>query len=161
MLGPTGRVAPRNLIPLLLPHRLELGRRARDGSCARDLRRGGGARGGHAQGARDVPAVRRPGGGHRRGERAAHPVPAAVPQEQAQVLLHQVLPPPRHPRQLISKYSSTEAIGPGPHAWDFFLPARSSSLRPRPRLRQIPSSSSANVFFAFRPFGSCLVGACT
>jgi hypothetical protein len=131
MLGPTGRVAPRNLIPLLLPHRLELRRRARDGSCARDLRRGGGARGGHAQGARDVPAVRRPGGGHRRGERAAHPVPAAVPQEQAQVLLHQVLPPPRHPRQLISKQPDPRVR----HVWEFFLsflPARSSS----PRLRQ-------------------------
>jgi hypothetical protein len=147
MLGPTGRVAPRNLIPLLLPHRLELGRRARDGSCARDLRRGGGARGGHAQGARDVPAVRRPGGGHRRGERAAHPVPAAVPQEQAQVLLHQVLPPPRHPRQLISKQPDPRVR----HGSSSFPSFRLDLLRPD---CGNPSSSSANVFFVFGRFGT-------
>jgi hypothetical protein len=32
-------------------------------------------------------------------------VPAAVPQEQSQVLLHHVLPPPHHPRQLSTKDS--------------------------------------------------------
>uniref|UniRef100_A0A8R7PJF8 Uncharacterized protein n=1 Tax=Triticum urartu TaxID=4572 RepID=A0A8R7PJF8_TRIUA len=71
------------------------------GRCGEDDRRGeGGAGGGHGQGARRLPVLRRSRGGDGRGERAAHPVPPAVPQEQAQVLLHQVLPPPRHRLQL-------------------------------------------------------------
>jgi hypothetical protein len=68
--------------------------------------RGGGTCGVHAQGAGGVPGVRRAGGGHRRGEPAVHPVPAAVPQEQSHVLLHHVFLPPRHPRQLSTKDSS-------------------------------------------------------
>ncbi|KAM3389330.1 hypothetical protein ACQJBY_011444 [Aegilops geniculata] len=71
------------------------------GRSGEDDRRGeGGTSAGHVQGARRLPVLRRPRGGDRRGERAAHPLPPAVPQEQAQVLLHQVLPPTRHRLQL-------------------------------------------------------------
>jgi hypothetical protein len=75
------------------------------GAARDNVRHGGGTGGVHAQGAGGVPAVRRASGSHRCGERASHPVPAAVPQEQSQVLLHHVLPPPRHPRQLSTKDS--------------------------------------------------------
>ena len=51
-----------------------------DGHGAGALRRGEGAGGGHTQGARRVPTLRRSRGGHRRGERAANPQPAAVRQ---------------------------------------------------------------------------------
>uniref|UniRef100_A0A8R7PIR4 Uncharacterized protein n=1 Tax=Triticum urartu TaxID=4572 RepID=A0A8R7PIR4_TRIUA len=78
------------------------------GRSGEDDRRGeGGAGAGHVQGARRLPVLWRPRGGDRRGERAAHPVPPAVPQEQAQVLLHQVFPPPRHHLQLDQASSSS------------------------------------------------------
>lgn len=65
-----------------------------------DVRGGGGAGGGDEQGARGVPVLRRPRGGHRRGEQAPHPLPPALPQEQAQVLLHPLPATPRHSLQL-------------------------------------------------------------
>jgi hypothetical protein len=71
------------------------------------VRRGEGAGGGHAQGARGVPALRRGRGGRRRGERAPLPRPAAVPPEQAQVLLHPLPPPARHPLQLRAQERAT------------------------------------------------------
>ena len=77
------------------------------------VRHGEGAGGGHAQGVRRVPALRRGRGGHRRGERAADPWPAAVPQEQAQVLLHQVPPSPRHPLQLVVAADRSPGAGAG------------------------------------------------
>ena len=74
------------------------------------LRAGGGDDDGGAEGARGVPAVRRRGGGHGRGERAAGALlPAAVRQEQAQVLLRAMPPQPRralHPRLASSTTSS-------------------------------------------------------
>jgi hypothetical protein len=70
------------------------------------LRRGGGDGDGGAEGAGGVPAVRRRGGGHGRGERAAGALlPAAVRQEQAQVLLRPLPTKPRlalHPRLAIA-----------------------------------------------------------
>jgi hypothetical protein len=92
-------------------------RRKENGGVARGegaVRRGEGVGGGHAQGARGVPALRRRRGGRGRGERAARPGPAAVPQEQAQVLLHQVPPPPRHPLRLGSEGAHTPSAGGGP-----------------------------------------------
>lgn len=63
---------------------------------------GGGDGDGGAEGAGGVPSVRRRGGGHGRGERAAGALlPAAVRQEQAQVLLLALPTKPRralHPR---------------------------------------------------------------
>ena len=63
---------------------------------------GGGDGDGGAEGAGGVPAVRRRGGGHGRGERAAGALlPAAVRHEQAQVLLLALPTKPRralHPR---------------------------------------------------------------
>ena len=74
------------------------------------LRAGGGDDDGGAEGARGVPAVRRRGGGHGRGERAAGALlPAAVRQEQAQVLLRALPPQPRralHPRLALAPLPS-------------------------------------------------------
>jgi hypothetical protein len=84
------------------------------------LRAGGGDDGGGAQGSGVLPALRRRRGGHRRRQCAPGArMPAALHQEQAQVLMRALPPQPRrrlHPRRFLAACTNNDPspARPGP-----------------------------------------------
>jgi len=61
-----------------------------------DAVRQGGEGAGGAEGAGELPLLRRRGGGHGRGGQVGALLPAALPQDQAEVRLHRLRQAPRH-----------------------------------------------------------------